>query len=155
MKNLLHRLYCKIVRIYNGNLEIIQINKEPYMKIGKNSSSHCSLPFIVKKELQNNSRHFRFWKFNNLFGVICKKETIFINLNDFQKIALFYLTPAKGRGYIGLVAFPTQSSIGNGIELCYASPYSEQALQGFKQLTENVSKLIDKPIEVINCGADY
>ncbi len=152
MNNFLRKLFQMQSRC--NRAEIIHIDKKPYMSIGKNPSNYNLLPSTVKKELKHKNRHFRFWKFSNLFGVICKNETIFIDLNDFQKIELFYLTPAKAKGYIGLVAFPTQSSVTNGVELCYTAPYSEEALQGFKQLAKKVSNFIDKPIEVVDYGAD-
>ncbi len=156
MKNFLKKLHSKLFHLNNDceNLKIIHINKEPYMNIGEKTSSYSSLPSVIKKELKHKSRHFTFWKFNDLFGVVCKNETIFINLNHFQKIELFYITPAKAGGYIGLVAFPTQSSETDGVEICYTSPYSEQALQELQQLAENVSTLLGRPIEVVDYGAD-
>lgn len=97
--------------------------------------------------------HFIAWSNNEKIGFSHKGKVLSLNHSHIKSVAINYVEPAKGDGWVSLVVILLEA---NGYcSLIESSTYSEKALNWFLENKKTLENLFNKTITINDRGKDY
>ncbi|UIP26787.1 hypothetical protein [Photobacterium sp. TLY01] len=109
------------------------------------------------EEIEATAKEGKFWHLigwhdSNRFGFFHKKKAVTIELCKVEKVAINYMTRAKGMGWIALEV--EYKNKGGSLSILESNTFKQEALDWFKEKTEVLQEAIGLEIEVNNYGLD-